>query len=341
MPGDCRLIQFDVIAEATNHFSESNIIGKGGYGVVYKGVFADGQGIAVKTLICLSRHGIQGFRNEVALISRVQHNNLVRLLGYCDNEDHKILVYEFLENSSLNKYIFDSARSPIILEWEDRLKIINGIARGLLYLHQDSRYRIIHLDLKPDNVLLGKDLVPKISDFGMAETLRNNETEANATTTAGTFGYMAPEYQSHGIFSAKSDVFSYGVMILEIVSGKKNRDYPKQNDGDQLLSVIWNNWSQGKGLEIVDSVIMNSPFGSKTELQIIRCIQIGLLCVQVDAEDRPTMSSVVLMLGTETVEIGQPKSPVETASSSSSSRQGQEFESSTINQITVSVFDAR
>ncbi|CAH8273929.1 unnamed protein product [Arabidopsis lyrata] len=216
-----------------------------------------------------------------------------------------------------------------VLNWDTRFDIAKGIIRGLVYLHQDSRFRIIHLDLKPSNILLGKDMVPKISDFGMARILGGDETEAHVTTVTGTFGYIAPEYRSDGVLSVKSDVFSFGVMLLEIISGKRNIDFLHLNDGSTLLSYMWNHWSQGNGLEIVDPAIKDSSSSSQ---QILRCVQIGLMCVQELPEDRPTMSSVGLMLGRETEAIPQPKSPVETGSSSGGQ---QESESGTVPEITL------
>ncbi|KAG7539956.1 Bulb-type lectin domain [Arabidopsis thaliana x Arabidopsis arenosa] len=321
-------MDFDVISTATNHFSELNKLGKGGFGIVYKGRLCDGQEIAVKRLSKMSPIGVDGFAVEAKLIALVQHINVIRLIGFCYNADEKILVYEFLENSSLDTYLFDSTRGSV-LNWDTRFDIAKGIVRGLVYLHQDSRFRIVHLDLKPSNILLDKDMVPKISDFGMARILGGDETEAHVTTVTGTFGYIAPEYRSDGVLSVKSDVFSFGVMLLEIISGKRNIDFLHLNDGSTLLSYMWNHWSQGNGLEIVDHAIKDSSSSSQ---QILRCVQIGLMCVQELPEDRPTMSSVGLMLGRETEAIPQPKSPVETGSSS---RGQQESESGTVPEMTL------
>ncbi|CAA7048505.1 unnamed protein product [Microthlaspi erraticum] len=319
---ESRIVPFDDIAAATDNFSATNIIGEGGFGVVYKtmpciggesqGTLPGGQEIAVKRLTNQSEMGIQGFEREVMHIRVAQHKNIVRLIGYFCDDNEKIIVYELLENSSLDNHLFEKTGSSI-LSWNQRLDITKGIARGLSYLHHDSRFRIIHLDLKPSNVLLGRDMIPKISDFGMAQTLAQDKTEDNATTVGGTYGYKS--------FSVKSDVFSFGVMVLEIVTGIKCKEYPKHHDGDNLLCVIWNKWKEGNGMEMLDQAIKDSPSGNNlSELEVIRCIQIGLLCVQHDAEDRPTM---------------------ETGSSSSSPREPQECESSSINQITISAFDAR
>ncbi|KAL1195158.1 Receptor-like serine/threonine-protein kinase SD1-8 [Cardamine amara subsp. amara] len=338
------LMEFRDVAIATGNFSNANKLGQGGFGIVYKGRLLDGQEIAVKRLSKTSFQGINEFKNEVKLIARLQHINLVRLLGCCVDEGEKMLIYEYLENLSLDSHLFDKNRSSM-LNWQMRFDIINGIARGLLYLHQDSRFRIIHRDLKASNVLLDKDMTPKISDFGMARIFGRDETEANTRRVVGTYGYMSPEYAMDGIYSIKSDVFSFGVLLLEILSGKRNKGFYDANRDLNLLGCVWRNWKEGNGLEIIDPIITDSS-SMVRQNEILRCIQIGLLCVQEHAEDRPTMSLVVLMLGSETTTIPQPKppgycvgrSPLETDSSSSKQRDDMSW---TVNQITISVLDPR
>ncbi|CAA7054650.1 unnamed protein product [Microthlaspi erraticum] len=339
------LMDFEAVAMATYNFSNANKLGQGGFGIVYKGRLLDGQEIAVKRLSKMSAQGTDEFKNEVRLIARLQHINLVRLLGCCVDEGEKMLIYEYLENLSLDSHLFDKTRS-CNLNWQKRFDITNGIARGLLYLHQDSRFRIIHRDLKASNVLLDKDMTPKISDFGMARIFGRDETEANTRKVVGTYGYMSPEYAMDGIFSTKSDVFSFGVLLLEIISGKRNKGFYNSNHDMNLLGCAWRNWKEGEGLEIVDPIIVDSSSSTFRPREILRCIQIGLLCVQERAEDRPTMSSVVLMLGSETTAIPQPKapgycvgrSPLDTESSSCKRRYD---ESWSVNQLTVSVLDPR
>nr|AWW15240.1 S-domain receptor kinase [Leavenworthia alabamica] len=341
------LIEFEALVMATNNFSDSNKLGEGGFGIVYKGKLIDGQEIAVKRLSKMSHQGTNEFKNEVRLIARLQHINLVRLLSWCVYTDEKILIYEYLENRSLDSHIFDKEQS-FKLNWQKRFDIINGIARGLLYLHQDSRCKIIHRDLKAGNILLDKDMNPKISDFGMAKIFEKDETEANTRKVVGTYGYMAPEYAMDGKFSVKSDAFSFGVLLLEIVSGKRNRGFYSSNRDTTLLNWTWGNWKEGNGLQIVDPIIIDSSSTLSTfrQQEVLRCIQIGLLCVQEYAEDRPKMSTVVLMLGSKTGEIPLPKPPgfcvarisPETNSSSSTQRA---VESLTVNQITLSVIDGR
>ncbi|KAL6201081.1 hypothetical protein ACLB2K_024796 [Fragaria x ananassa] len=335
---DLELPLFDVssVAAATNNFSDENKLGQGGFGCVYKGL-VEGHLIAVKRLSKNSGQGTEEFKNEVKLIARLQHRNLVRLLGCCVDVDEKMLIYEYMENKSLDSFLFDKAKR-YLLDWKKRFNIICGIARGLLYLHQDSRFRIIHRDLKASNILLDGELDPKISDFGMARIFGQDQTEANTKKVVGTYGYMSPEYAMDGLFSIKSDVFSFGVLVLEIVSGQKNRGFYYSNNELNLLGHAWELWNEGRALDIIDSSVGNSF----SETEVMRCIQVGLLCVQERAEDRPTMSSVVLMLSSETASLPQPKNPgfclgrKETESSSS-----KQDESCTVNQVTITVLDPR
>ncbi|KAK4485124.1 hypothetical protein RD792_007736 [Penstemon davidsonii] len=211
---------FDKIRVATNDFSQANKLGQGGFGPVNKGKLQNGQEIAVKRL---SRNSCQGdleFKNEVVLLAKLQHGNLVRLLGFSVGGNEKLLVYEFVENASLDHFIFDPTKRSY-LDWDRRCKIIKGIIKGLLYLHEDSRLRIIHRDLKASNVLLDGDMNPKIADFGMARLFVTDETQGNTSRIVGTHGYMASEYAMHGQFSVKTDVFSFGVIVLEVISVKK------------------------------------------------------------------------------------------------------------------------
>ncbi|KAG7658556.1 Protein kinase-like domain superfamily [Arabidopsis suecica] len=338
------LLELEALATATNNFSNDNKLGQGGFGIVYKGRLLDGKEIAVKRLSKMSSQGTDEFMNEVRLIAKLQPINLVRLLGCCVDKGEKMLIYEYLENLSLDSHLFDQTRSSN-LNWQKRFDIINGIARGLLYLHQDSRCRIIHRDLKASNVLLDKNMTPKISDFGMARIFGREETEANTRRVVGTYGYMSPEYAMDGIFSMKSDVFSFGVLLLEIISGKRNKGFYNSNRDLNLLGFVWRHWKEGNELEIVDPINIDSLSSKFPTHEILRCIQIGLLCVQERAEDRPVMSSVMVMLGSETTAIPQPKrpgfcigrSPLEADSSSSTQRD----DGCTVNQITLSVIDAR
>ncbi|GMI90044.1 hypothetical protein like AT4G27290 [Hibiscus trionum] len=290
------LFDFVAIASATNNFSDSNKIGTGGFGLVYKGELFKGQEIAVKRLSSNSQQGVEQFMNEVAMISKLQHRNLVRILGCCIKRDERMLIYEFMPNRSLNYFIFDETRRKL-LTWPKRFEIVMGISRGLLYLHQDSRLRIIHRDLKASNVLLDNELNPKISDFGIAKMFGGDQVEAKTKRVVGTYGYMSPEYAIDGKFSVKSDVFSLGVLLLEIVSGKRNRGFNHPDHYHNLLGHAWLLWNDGKTLQLMDGCLEDSY----VEAQVVRCIQVGLLCVQKHVADRPTMSNVVRMLGNEEI----------------------------------------
>ncbi|XP_034909728.1 G-type lectin S-receptor-like serine/threonine-protein kinase At4g27290 isoform X1 [Populus alba] len=298
------LFQFTTIANATNAFSFNNKIGEGGFGPVYKGTLEDGQEIAVKTLSRSSGQGLNEFKNEVILITKLQHRNLVKLLGCCIQGEEKILVYEYMPNRSLDSFIFDQTRGKL-LDWSKRFSIICGIARGLLYLHQDSRLRIVHRDLKASNVLLDKDMNPKISDFGLARMFGGDQTEGNTTRVVGTYGYMAPEYATDGLFSVKSDVFSFGILMLEIISGKKSRGFYHPDHSLSLIGHAWRLWKDGKPLDLIEAFPGESCNLSEV---IMRCINISLLCVQQHPDDRPSMATVVWMLGGENT-LPQPKEP--------------------------------
>ncbi|KAL8189702.1 hypothetical protein R6Q57_028705 [Mikania cordata] len=247
------LFSFSVVAKSTDSFSPENKLGEGGFGSVYKGVL-EGKEIAVKRLSMTSKQGVNEFKNEVICISKLQHRNLVKLLGCSIQGDEKLLIYEYMPNRSLDLFIFDKAQSTC-LDWNKRFNIIQGIARGLLYLHQDSRLRIIHRDLKASNILLDLDMNPKISDFGIARSFGGNETQASTERVVGTYGYMSPEYALNGHFSTKSDVFSFGVLVLEIVSGFRNRGFVHPKHGNNLIGHAWRVYNEGTSMELIDSTL--------------------------------------------------------------------------------------
>ncbi|XVE66288.1 hypothetical protein DITRI_Ditri08aG0068400 [Diplodiscus trichospermus] len=294
----------DSILVATKNFSNANKLGQGGFGPVYKGKFPGGQEIAVKRLSSGSGQGLEEFKNEVVLIARLQHRNLVRLLGYCVAGDEKMLLYEYMPNRSLDSFIFDRKLCNL-LDWDMRYHIILGIARGLLYLHQDSRLRIIHRDLKTSNILLDEEMNPKISDFGLARIFGGKETAANTNRVVGTYGYMSPEYALDGLFSFKSDVFSFGVVVIEIISGNRNTGFYQPEQSLSLLGYAWHLWKAAKELDLLDQTLLESCNSN----QLQKCLNVGLLCVQEDPSDRPTMSQVVFMLGSETASLPAPKQP--------------------------------
>ncbi|RZC67350.1 hypothetical protein C5167_011038 [Papaver somniferum] len=299
-------LQFDFITlrDATDNFSEANKLGEGGFGAVYKGTLEDRQEIAVKRLSENSCRIEQEFRNEVILVAKLQHRNLVRLLGFCLAGEEKLLIYEFMPNASLDQFIFDPIKSTY-LDWERRYKIIEGIAKGLLYLHEESRLKIIHRDLKASNILLDTDMNPKIADFGTARLFVVDQTHASTNRIVGTHGYMAPEYILHGQFSAKSDVYSFGVLILEILSGQKNSRFQNSEMARDLLSYAWRHWKKNSALDLLDPVVKDTCSGNDA----MRCILIGLLCVQENVADRPTMRRVFLMLNSDSVTHGVPSPP--------------------------------
>ncbi|KAK7322543.1 hypothetical protein VNO77_25928 [Canavalia gladiata] len=301
---DLPMMPLSTILKYTSNFSDEHKLGKGGFGPVYKGVLPNGRLIAVKRLSKTSFQGAEEFKNEVLLIAKLQHRNLVRLLACCIEQNEKLLIYEYMPNSSLDFHLFDKEKGAH-LDWKHRSNIINGIAKGLLYLHEDSRLRVIHRDLKASNILLDHEMHPKISDFGLARAFGGDQRQANTMRVVGTYGYMAPEYAMEGLFSVKSDVFSFGVLLLEIIIGKRNSKFYLSDHGQSLLIYAWNLWCEGKGLELMDPLIEKSCVPS----EVLKCIHIGLLCVQEDAADRPTMSSVVHMLASDTVSLPRPTRP--------------------------------
>ncbi|RCV27608.1 hypothetical protein SETIT_5G337800v2 [Setaria italica] len=285
-----------VLMAATGNFAAENKLGEGGFGQVFKGRLQDGQEIAVKRLSRGSKQGFHELKNELILATKLKHRNLVQLLGVCLEDSEKLIVYEYLPNRSLDTNLFDAGRPRReSLDWGRRYAIVRGIARGLLYLHEESRLRIIHRDLKPSNVLLDSDLSPKISDFGLARAFWGDETREVTKRPAGTLGYLSPEYAYYGHVSTKSDMFSFGVIVLEILTGRRNTSpssAEEDGSGNNLLSYVWEKWRRGSVADIVDA----SLGGQYARAEALACAQVGLLCVQKDPGARPDASAVVLML---------------------------------------------
>ncbi|XP_030455604.1 cysteine-rich receptor-like protein kinase 44 [Syzygium oleosum] len=288
---------------ATGFFSELNQLGHGGFGPVFKGLMPNGQEIAVKKLSLTSRQGMREFTNEVKLLLKIQHRNLVMLMGCCVEGPEKMLVYEYLSNKSLDRFLFAKEKSAS-LDWITRFRIITGVARGLLYLHEEAPERIIHGDIKASNILLDDQLNPKISDFGLARLFPGDHTHLNTFKISGDYGYMAPEYAMRGYLSVKTDVFSYGVLVLEIVSGRKNHDSQLGGDKTDLLSYTWKLFQQGKSLDLVDSSL-----AKYNPDEAAMSIQLGLLCCQASYAERPDMNSVHLMLSSDSFTLPGPGKP--------------------------------
>ncbi|KAL2497225.1 G-type lectin S-receptor-like serine/threonine-protein kinase [Abeliophyllum distichum] len=301
------LFNFSCVAAATKNFSDENKLGQGGFGHVYKGTLPGNQEIAVKRLSRKSDQGLEEFKNEITLMAKLQHRNLVRLLGCCIQGEEKMILYEYMPNKSLDSFLFDPAKKAQ-LDWRKRFAIIEGIARGILYLHRDSRLRIIHRDLKVSNILLDEDMNPKISDFGMARIFGGNQNEANTNRVVGTYGYMAPEYAMEGLFSVKSDVYSFGVLLLEIVSGRRNTSY-RSTDHSNIIGYAWDLWEGGRAMELVDPSTINSC----NREEVLRCIHVGMLCIQDAAGHRPSMPAVLLMLESENATLPMPRQPTLTS----------------------------
>ncbi|KAM3382620.1 putative LRR receptor-like serine/threonine-protein kinase isoform X1 [Capsicum galapagoense] len=279
------------IKAATNNFDPANKIGEGGFGPVYKGVLADGAVIAVKQLSSKSKQGNREFVNEIGMISALQHPNLVKLYGCCIEGNQLLVIYEYMENNCLARALFGRDDQRLNLDWATRKRICSGIARGLAYLHEESRLKIVHRDIKCTNVLLDKDLNAKISDFGLAK-LDEEENTHISTRIAGTVGYMAPEYAMRGYLTDKADVYSFGVVALEIVSGKSNTNYRPKEEFVYLLDWAYVLQEQGNLLELVDPRL-GSNYSKK---EAVRMINIALVCTNPSPTLRPSMSSVVSML---------------------------------------------
>ncbi|KAG0618758.1 hypothetical protein M758_4G090000 [Ceratodon purpureus] len=289
--GKPTIFPYSVLKAATNNFDPNNKLGEGGFGSVFKGVLPDGMEVAVKKLSAKSQQGNDEFLNEVTLITGVQHRNLVQLRGCCLKGQERLLVYEYLENRSLYQALFNA---PVIyvLDWSTRMKILEGTARGLAYLHEGCHTRIIHRDIKASNILLDKDLNPKIADFGLARIFSENDTHVS-TRVAGTAGYLAPEYAMRGQLTEKADVFSYGIVALELVSGRPNLDFHVQSYATYILDWAWQLYEEDKLIHLLDP---NTTWSNDSIEEAIRVIEMALLCTHSRATLRPTMTSVVSIL---------------------------------------------
>ncbi|XP_062189972.1 cysteine-rich receptor-like protein kinase 10 [Phragmites australis] len=284
------LLSLSSLQVATNNFDESNKLGEGGFGAVYKGDLS-GQEVAVKRLSKGSNQGLEELRNELVLVAKLHHKNLVRLEGFCLEEGERLLVYEYMPNKSLDTILFDPEEKRK-LDWRKRFNIIEGVARGLQYLHEDSQKKIVHRDMKASNVLLDADMNPKIGDFGLARLFGQDQTRDVTNRIVGTFGYMSPEYVMRGQYSTKSDVFSFGVLVIEIVTGQRNSGQYFAEQHEDIISIVWKHWAEGTIAEIVD----DSLGRNYSAAEVLKCVNIGLLCLQQNPVDRPVMSDIMVML---------------------------------------------
>ncbi|XP_035541414.1 cold-responsive protein kinase 1-like isoform X2 [Juglans regia] len=285
------LYTFKELRVATNNFSPANKIGEGGFGSVYKGKLRDGSVAAIKVLSTDSRQGVREFLTEINVISEVEHDNLVKLYGCCAEGNQRILVYGYLENNSLAQTLLGGGHNSIQFNWQTRHKICIGVAQGLAFLHEDVQPHIIHRDIKASNILLDKDLTPKISDFGLAKFISPNLTHIS-TRVAGTAGYLAPEYAIRGQVTRKADIYSFGVLLIEIVSGRNNTNKRLPAEEQYLLQRAWELHEKGELLRLVDASL-SDDFNVE---EACRFLKIGLLCTQDNPKLRPSMSTVVKML---------------------------------------------
>ncbi|KAK1430753.1 hypothetical protein QVD17_13725 [Tagetes erecta] len=336
---DLLLFSFASIMAATGDFSIENKLGQGGFGPVYKGKLSDGQEIAIKRLLRTSGQGLVEFKNELILIAKLQHKNLVRVLGCCIHGEEKMLIYEYMPNKSLDFFLFDESRKAE-LDWPRRFNIIEGIAQGLLYLHKYSRMRVIHRDLKASNILLDENMNPKISDFGIARIFKEDETAVVTNRVVGTYGYMSPEYAMEGIFSVKSDIFSFGVLILEIISGRRNSTFVHLDRTYNLIGYAWELWQQGNNtLELEDPTLRSTCVVQ----QFLRTVHVALLCVQDTAMDRPTTSYMISMLLNDTISLPAPKRPAffNGRVESNSTLEESTPKHYTVNNMTITIMEGR
>ncbi|KAH8944769.1 hypothetical protein BDL97_12G002000 [Sphagnum fallax] len=278
---------------ATRDFHPTMKLGEGSFGVVYKGIFANGVEVAIKQLFVKTQKNIDEFLNEVVIISGVKHRNLVKLKGCCLRDNKRLLVYEYLENGDLANLLFGGQNNREVLFWPTRFNICLGIARGLHYLHDICQPRIIHRDIKASNILLDKKLQPKIADFGLAFLFPDDKSYINTMHVAGTRGYLAPEYATRGLLTTKVDVYSFGVLLLEIISGRKNIDHNLPQEDIYLVEKAWRLHREGNLINIVDQ---NLHLLNDETIQAQRLLNITLLCLLNDGEKRPSMVRVVAML---------------------------------------------
>ncbi|GMN55273.1 hypothetical protein TIFTF001_024393 [Ficus carica] len=298
------LFDFQTLKKATNNFHPGNLLGRGGFGPVYRGKLEDGIMIAVKKLsVNKSQQGESEFLAEVRMITSIQHKNLVHLLGCCSVGPHRLLVYEYMINRSLDLIIYGN--NDQFMNWSTRNQIIIGVARGLQYLHEDCPLRIIHRDIKASNILLDDKFQPKIGDFGLARFFPEDEAYLS-TAFAGTLGYSAPEYAIRGELSEKADIYSFGVLVLEIISCRKNTDLSLPSEMQYLPEYAWRLYEKSKVLDLVDPQMREDGF---LERDVLQAIHVAFMCLQPQPDLRPPMSQIVSMLTCNANMNGTPMRP--------------------------------
>ncbi|XP_057984250.1 putative serine/threonine-protein kinase isoform X1 [Malania oleifera] len=285
-----KLFSCNSLRSATRDFHPSSRIGGGGFGVVYRGALKDGTQVAIKCLSAESKQGTEEFLTEINMISNIRHPNLVELIGCCVEGNNRILVYEYLENNSLATVLLGSKSKHAALDWPRRAAICMGTASGLAFLHEEAETHIVHRDIKASNILLDGNFHPKIGDFGLAKLFPDNVTHLS-TRVAGTVGYLAPEYAMFGQLTKKADVYSFGVLILELISGNSSSKVAFGEDMLVLVEWIWKLRKEERLLEIVDPELTEYP-----EDEVLRFIKVALFCTQESASKRPSMKQVVEML---------------------------------------------
>ncbi|XVE77437.1 hypothetical protein DITRI_Ditri13aG0062600 [Diplodiscus trichospermus] len=284
---------YEELVQATDGFSEHNLLGEGGFGCVYKGILTDGREVAIKQLKIGGGQGEREFRAEVEIISRIHHRHLVSLVGYCISEHQRLLVYDYVPNNTLH-YLLHGRGRPV-MDWAVRVKVAAGAARGIAYLHEDCHPRIIHRDIKSSNILLDYNFEARVSDFGLAKLALDSNTHVT-TRVMGTFGYMAPEYATSGKLTEKSDVYSFGVVLLELITGRKSVD-DSQPLGDESL-VEWARPLLAEAIEQEDFKELVDPRLEKNYVdhEMFRMIEAAAACVRHSAAKRPRMSQVMRAL---------------------------------------------
>ncbi|KAJ7555772.1 hypothetical protein O6H91_05G054500 [Diphasiastrum complanatum] len=297
-------ISFRTLRKITNNFN--HILGDGGFGLVYNGEFKDGSKVAVKVLDRSMNQGEKEFKAEVVMMATTQHMNVMSLRGFCSEKTHRILVYDFMPNSSLDKWIFRPSGKRGKLDWPVRFSIAVGTARGLTYLHEECSQPIIHLDVKPENILLDDDFTPKLADFGLSRLTSRNQSRI-VTKTRGTPGYLAPEWVQCSCITAKVDVYSFGMVLLELVCGREVINMGLGPEQWYLPAWVVHMVEEGRTLDIVDQLILEEV-QYFYEDQVRRTIEVALCCIQEDPTLRPRMSRAVQMLEG----VVEPKSPVPT-----------------------------